>query len=161
MTVNYSNIEKSYNTTKEMKKSLDQLEKKYIKAFAQLEGKVRLSFLERFIPGRSEQQQVKAKNLCEKLKDEWKNITSAEYPLVKRDDGTLVEYKDMQREMKQIIGSKDGYYHIPDEYCQGKFFRELRANMEKDLKQEHSGIPMEIGLKMEDIFNAPGKTWIH
>ena len=37
MTVNYSNIEKSYNTTKEMKKSLDQLEKKYIKAFAQLE----------------------------------------------------------------------------------------------------------------------------
>ena len=37
MTVNYSNIEKSYNTTKEMKKSLDQLEKKYIKGREEVE----------------------------------------------------------------------------------------------------------------------------
>lgn len=91
----------------------------------------------------------------------WESLTGAEYPFVLNDAGSKVEYTQMEHDMKPYLSTRDGYYHIPDELCVGDFSKGIRKDMEDKFKSDHTGIPMSIGLKLEEIFKQPGTTWIH
>lgn len=159
----YNNIASRYgNDIKVMKKDLASINKQIQSTMEKIYRKTNQpNFFEKLMPSFTASQIKRLEQSCEKKQDLWSGITGSEYPYVKQDDGAISSYEKMERAMDRSLESKDGYYHIPDDLCQADFAKELRNDIEEMLQSKNTGIPMDIGLKLEETFREPGMTWLH
>lgn len=162
-TANFENVAYQYQyDLKKMKNELEKLEHSIAKTVNKFgKAKNEPSFLDKLIPRRQERRMEQFRNEYKNLTKKWQDLTGGTYPQVKTDEGKEVFVEDFYKEVKICIDSKDGYYHIPDQYLKNDFMKEISDGMEEVLKRRNTGIPMDIGLKLQKIFEEPGTTWIH
>lgn len=159
----YDGIASKYNNNiKEMKKGLDSLECSINKSLDSIYQRThKPNLFQKTFASYNNKSIENLRNNYQQTMEKWADITGAEYPNVLDDKGKEINYEEMSKEMEPYLKSKDGYYHIPDELCTSEFSKQLRKELDDYLKTNKSGIPMEIGMKLEEIYNNPGKTWIH
>lgn len=159
----YDKIASSYNNNlKQLKKDLDSTEKKINKTIDSLyQRQYKPTFFQKIFDSANKSSIENLKAEYKQTMEHWNDVTGSEYPNVLDDKGTTISYESMVKEISPFLGTKDGYYHIPDNLCTNDFSKELRKDLEDYFKKKGSGIPIGIGKKLEEIYQSPGKTWIH
>lgn len=161
-TANFENVACQYQyDLKKMKNELDKLEHSILNTINKIEKANNLNFLDKLIPGRQEQRIEQFKDKYKNLTKQWADLTGGTYPMIKTDEGKDVFIEDFNKEIEICINSKDGYYHVPNQYLKNDVLQDINDGMEDVLKINNVGIPMDIGLKLQKIFEEPGTTWIH
>lgn len=163
MTTGYNDIASKYNDNlKQMKKGLDSLEHSINKSIDSIyQRKHNPNIFQKIFASYNNKSIENLKNRYQQAMGEWAHITGTDYPNVLNDKGKEITYDEMSKQMEPYLKSKDGYYHIPDELCTSGFLKEMKKDLDDYFKENKSGIPIEIGQKLEEIYKSPGKTWIH